>query len=170
MKTKGYEYNFCPHCAAPLQNILREGKRHRACVDCGFIHFRDPKVAVVVLIIEAGAVLLVKRAVEPELGKWALPAGFMDYDETPQSAAIRETLEETGLDIRLIDLIDARGNSDGRANLLIIFRAAVLGGQLHAGDDVSEVSYFLPQELPNDEEIAFDSTRQLLRDWLSTIT
>jgi ADP-ribose pyrophosphatase YjhB (NUDIX family) len=103
--------------------------------------------------------------VKPELGKWYLPAGFVEYDESPAEAAVREVREETGLDIALEGLLGVYQFGDqrhGRGNL-ILYRARVVGGKLEPGDDADAVGFFGPDELP--EDIAFDSTREALRAW-----
>ncbi len=140
------------------------------CQACGFIYFRDPKVAAVVFVTHKGQMLLVRRAVIPELGKWALPAGFIDYGEDPREAAVREVREETGLDVRITELIDVLGgDNSGSATIVILFRAEVTGGALAPEDDVSEVAFFSPEELPLDEIASFQSTHLLIRRWLDEV-
>jgi len=158
--------NYCPQCATPLEDKEWGGKIRRVCPACGFVHFRDPKVAVVLFIVQDGKVMLVKRAVDPEEGKWTLPAGFLDYGEAPREAAIREMKEETGLDIQITRLVDVSGNEDnsGKASVLILFEADVVGGTIRPADDAAEVRFFSPEEIPYDE-LAFKSNTTLLQRW-----
>jgi 8-oxo-dGTP diphosphatase len=161
--------NFCPTCGHPLTDATRYGKERRVCTACGFVHFRDPKVAAVVLITEGGRVLMVKRGVDPQMGKWALPAGYIDYGEDPREAATREVEEETGLVVRITRLIDVLGpdeRGESPASIVILFEGERLGGTLGAHDDVEQVAFFAPDEIPMDE-IAFESTRLLLARWLA---
>jgi 8-oxo-dGTP diphosphatase len=140
----------------------------RVCEACGFIYFRDPKVAAVVFAVQDGRVLLVRRGVDPQSGRWALPAGYVDYGEDPREAAVREVCEETGMTVRITRLIDVLGPDapGGTSAIVILFEAEVTGGTLAAQDDVEEVAFFAPDEVPMDE-IAFESTRLLLAGWLA---
>jgi 8-oxo-dGTP diphosphatase len=162
--------NYCPRCGRPLIDAFKYGTIRRVCEACGFVHFRDPKVAAVVLVTENGRVLMVKRAVDPQGGKWALPAGYVDYGEDPREAARREVAEETGLEVaitRLIDVLgpDARGESP--ASIVILFEGERIGGTLQAHDDAERAVFFSPDEVPLDN-IAFESTRLLLDRWLES--
>ena len=165
--TTPHEMNFCPRCGNPLTDGERFGKTHRVCEACGFIHFRDPKVAAVVFVTQGARVLLVKRRMNPEQGKWALPAGFIDYGEDPKEAAVREVKEETGLDVMitgLVDVLHATPSGGLGATIVILYTGAVTGGVLRAQDDVAEAVFFAPDEIPLDA-IAFESTRLQLERW-----
>jgi ADP-ribose pyrophosphatase YjhB (NUDIX family) len=165
------DYNYCPRCGHALHDGQFMGKTQRMCAECGFIHFHDPKVAVVVLVTRDGRVLMVKRGMEPERGKWALPAGFVDYGEDPRAAARRETKEETGFDVEISELIDVLGpDKPGEGSnkaIAILFEADILGGELTAQDDVDETRFFAPDEIPY-AKLAFQSTHILLRRWLES--
>lgn len=157
---------YCPHCSAPLADRVRFGRVRRVCDTCGFIHFADPKVAVAALISDGHRVLLVRRAVVPRIDCWALPAGYIDADEIPEDALLREIAEETGLAVRVIGLLAVAtlGGWAERRGILLLYRAEPLQGELAAADDVSDVRWFGRDEIPWDE-LAFDSTAQLLRAW-----
>ena len=159
------EMNYCPRCAHPLEDRFLFGRTRRVCSGCGFIFFRDPKVATGVLVEQDGKVLLVRRAVDPKQGWWCIPSGFIEYDEAPEKAALRECKEETGLDVRLTGLLDVyHYQSDFRGpGILIVYQAEVVEGELRPGDDASEARFFGPTELP--QEIAFESNRKALRLW-----
>lgn len=156
--------NFCPRCSAPLQDDYSRGKLHRVCPACRYVHFRDPKVAVVAMVVKEQRVLLIKRAVNPEIGKWSLPAGFVDAGEKPREAAVREIKEETGLTAEITSLMDVRAADAGQADILIIFEAEVVGGSLKAGDDAGEAVYFSADDIPF-EELAFISNTEVLEQW-----
>ena len=135
------------------------------CSSCGWIYYPHLKVGAGTLIEKNDAVLLVRRANEPWKGFWYLPAGYVEADETPQIAAERETQEETGLIVRVGNLIEIYPfDDDPRGNgLLILYRAEVCGGELQCSDEASECSYFLASELPSD--IASKAHKQALADW-----
>jgi ADP-ribose pyrophosphatase YjhB (NUDIX family) len=161
------EMKYCPKCGDLLIDALRYGKMRRMCNACGFIYFRDPKVAAVVVVTEADRLLLVKRGVSPELGKWSMPGGYIDYGEDPREAAVREVREETGLDVCITHLIDVVGDdARGGASIVIMFEAEITGGMLHPEDDVEEVAFFGDNMIPIDEIAAFSSTRFMLDRWL----
>jgi ADP-ribose pyrophosphatase YjhB (NUDIX family) len=133
------------------------------------VGFADPKVATSVLISHEGRVLLVKRAVVPRIGYWALPAGYVDVDELPAQTAVREVQEETGLQVTLGDLLDIKPLANpAKQGFLMIYQGTVTGGTLRAGDDVSAVSWFAPEEIPW-ADLAFESTREMLERWLGSI-
>lgn len=153
---------FCPRCATPLITRQVGDRVRRACPACDFVHFTDPKVGVGVLVIRDGQILLVRRAVQPEIGKWSLPAGFLDRGEDPRQVAVRETHEETGLSVKVDSLIDVYfnpPNPQGGASIFILYSAEVIAGDPVAGDDVDQVDFFSLQSLP---ELAFASTREAI--------
>lgn len=158
------EIVYCTRCATTM--ITREvgGRPRRVCPACRHIHFVEPKVGVGALVQdEQGRVLLVKRAVPPEQGKWALPAGYVDPDEHPRLAAARETLEETGLVVEIRSLVEVYHNPPARggASIFILYRAVMTGGVLAAADDVSAADFFPLANVPDD--LAFASTREILQ-------
>ncbi len=138
------------------------GKGRRVCPACGLVAFRDPKVAAAVLIEDAARrVLLVQRKWNPMQGYWSLPAGFVDYDESPEAAARRECREETGLELKalqLLDIVYGREHEQG-ADIVIIYRGQAASGILAASDDASGAAFFALDALP---PLAFQATRAAL--------
>jgi ADP-ribose pyrophosphatase YjhB (NUDIX family) len=162
---KSLELNFCPRCGTPMQDRFVFERIRRACPACDFVFFRNPKLAAGAMVEQDGQILLVRRGIEPRRGSWCLPAGYVEYDEGPVAAAIREVHEETGLVIRVTGLEGVYHiRSDRRGmTVTILYLAVVEGGQLTVGDDAAEVTFFGPQDLPND--LAFASTRRALNRW-----
>jgi len=152
---------YCPHCGSTLIVQLHSGKMRPSCASCDWVYFPDPKVAVAVLIKNDNQVLLVQRSFDPKKGHWTLPSGFVDAGEDPKLAVKRECLEETGLeikDIQLVDVLFSQEHPRG-ASILIIYKAEVESGLLIAGDDASQAIYFAVKDLP---PLAFTSTRNIL--------
>ncbi len=117
-----------------------------------------------VVLLRAAEVLLVRRRYEPRARAWCLPAGFMEYGETPERCAVRELAEETGIDARLTGLYGVyAGFDDPRSRaVLILYTAERIGGRLRPGDDAIAARYFPISRLPR--SIAFASHRQALRE------
>jgi ADP-ribose pyrophosphatase YjhB (NUDIX family) len=157
------EFRFCPRCAAPLETRERYGKPRPVCPACDFVHFGNPRVAVAMFLAEQGRVLLVKRGLPPEKGRWALPAGFVDAGERPEAAAAREMREETGLEVAVTRLLELAYEDTSQA-IVLLYRVRLLGGELHADDDVEDARWFGREELP---DLAFESTRRSVSAWLA---
>ncbi len=154
---------YCPLCATPLITRPVSDKPRRACPNCHYIYFTDPKVGVGVFVVDDGKVLLVRRRMNPEKGKWSIPAGFLDSGEDPRETAVREAFEETNLRVKIEGLIDVYYNPVTQgpgASVFILYRARLLGGELRAGDDADDARFFHLGELP---EIAFASTRAAIQ-------
>jgi ADP-ribose pyrophosphatase YjhB (NUDIX family) len=155
------EIKFCPYCGSYIQPKEVYGKARATCPACGWAHYEDPKVAAAVLVQQNGSILLARRIFNPNKGDWTLPAGFIDAHEDPKDAAIRECLEETGLDVRIIrlrDIISGREHDRG-ADMVIVYDAEIIGGKLSAGDDADEVAFFPLNQLP---PIAFQATKKVI--------
>ena len=152
------EFIYCPRCAAPLETRIVEGKPRRVCPSCGYVYFTDPKVGVGVVALRDGRILLVRRKMNPERGKWSIPAGFVDRGEDPRETAVRETYEETNLRVAITGLEGVYFNQPQNgfsSSIFIMFRAEILGGKLQAGDDATAADFFTLDNLP---ELAFTST------------
>lgn len=160
------EFRFCPRCGAPLTpRRLKPAEPERlACAACGFIFFLDPKLAACTICPLDGGIVLVRRSIEPAYGKWVIPGGHVDQGEAVAAAAIRETREETFLDVAIRDLVNVY-SYPGIAVVVVVYVAEVLGGRLEAGDETLEARVFAPGAIPW-EDLAFPSTADALRDYL----
>ena len=160
-------FKFCPVCGGELASrLLKASEPERlVCQRCGFVFYLDPKVAVATVITNKdGQILLVRRAIEPGYGKWVIPGGYVDRGEEVRSAAIREALEESGVDVRLDRLINIYSYT-GRVPVIIVYAATMTGGCLGCDDEGLEARFFEPAEIPW-QELAFRSTVEALREFL----
>ena len=111
-----------------------------------------------------GGIVLVKRAIEPSYGKWVFPGGYVDRGETVEQAAVRETKEECGVDVRLDSLLNVYSYASFYV-VIIVYAAHVVGGELSAGDECLEYRIFPKQKIPW-RDLAFPSTRQALNEYM----
>ena len=155
------DIRFCQRCGNALSEKRIEQKSRPYCPSCGHIVFLDPKVAAVVLASKDSKLVLVRLAVEPELGRWSFPSGYVDRGEAVEDAAVREVKEETGLDVRLRCLVGLY-SSTANPIVLAVYAADVTGGSMRPGHDTQDVALYSPDELPS---LPFPHDDQILADW-----
>ncbi|MET0501431.1 MAG: NUDIX hydrolase [Candidatus Binatia bacterium] len=160
------EYRFCPRCGGDLERrVVKATEPQRlVCLNCSFIFYQDPKVVAGTIFTVDGGIALLKRGVEPALGKWVFPGGYVDRGESVQEAAIRETREESQVDVRLGPLLNVYSYPRS-PNVIVVYTAEVIAGELAAGDESLEANLFTPTNIPWNE-LAFDSTKDALSDYI----
>ena len=154
--------SFCHFCGRPLTRKSVGGQLRLFCENCGIPIYENPVPATCLVTIDpAGRLLLVKRSVSPKKGWWCLPGGFMELQETPESAALRELNEETGLGGKIDQLLGVATNHSTYYDtvLMVGFLVKSYSGSPIAGDDADALGWFGYPELP---EIAFDSHRRFI--------
>ena len=153
--------NFCENCGNKLTSTYSDNVARLFCEHCKQIKYLDPKVAVVVLVTKENHLLLVKRAIEPNLGRWSFPSGYVDRGEEVEAASIREVKEETNLNIKIDRLI---GVYSGKGPVILVVHSSVeFSGHLNPNDEVSEIRWFPIDQLP---ELPFPHDCYILRDYL----
>ena len=156
---------FCPRCGTVMETAEVAGRMRQVCPDCGFILYRNPVPGAGVLVEMEEGIVLIRRGQPPFVGWWALPAGYIEADESVEQAAVRECKEETGLDVELLELFGVYSfpEGPGQSGIIIFYRARPVGGELRAGDDAQDVGVFLPDAWP--EKLAFRTHREVLARW-----
>ncbi len=160
--------NFCSRCGAELRLGVVEGedRERSSCPACGHITYVNPRLVVTALpVTEDGRLVLLRRGIEPGLGAWAQPGGFLEVDETIAEGAIRETLEETGLLIEPGEIVGLYTRLEA-AVVILVFEARVVGGTPAPTVEALEIEAFAADALPW-SGLAFKTTYWALVDWLS---
>ena len=155
------EIRFCYRCGSPMSLQLLEGRLRPVCTACGGVFFLDPKVVAAVVADIGGKIVMMRRALEPGRGKWAVPGGYVDRGEVLEKAAMREVEEETGLTVEVTALIGIYSRPED-ANILVVYAGKVVGGQLTAGAEAQEVCLFDVESLP---PLAFERDAGIIRQW-----
>jgi 8-oxo-dGTP diphosphatase len=160
--------HYCLTCGSKLIKKKIEEREREICPQCGWIKYDQLKVTAGVLIEDGKKILLVKRAIDPWKGYWYLPAGYVENDEHPKSAAERECFEETNLKIKAGNLVnvyfyddDPRGNG-----LLILYAGTIEGGEIKPNQEATEIRYFGYDEIES-QRIAGGSHNIAIQDWVS---
>ena len=152
---------YCSACAAPLVERDHEGRTRPACSRCGRTVFYDPKVAATCVVERGARTLLVRRGNQPGYGLWSMPGGYVDRGEIVEEAAAREVLEETGLIVKVGQLIGLFSEA-GHPVIVAAYAAEERGGTLEPGPEALEAGFFAPDELP---PLAFPRDRLILERW-----
>jgi 8-oxo-dGTP diphosphatase len=123
-----------------------------------------------IVVDRDGRLLLARRAFEPDAGLWDTPGGFLEEGEDPLTALRRELREETGLEVEPGEFLGAHMDTYGEGPeagsvLNLAWEASVLSGEMRAADDVSELRWFPPEDLPGEDELAFHWVAPFLREW-----
>jgi len=156
------DFNYCPNCGATAVYSDENGQRILSC-ECGYVHYKDPKVAVGVLIRDQdNRILLMKRAHHPRKGFWSYPSGYVDYGEQVETAAKREVMEEVGVEVKIGELIGVYSEEGSRV-ILVVYQGAIISGSPSPGEESEEVAYFSLSELP---QMAFPRDVGIIGKWM----
>ncbi len=156
---------YCSQCSSPMEERIPEDDDHirAACTRCPHVHYENPKMVVGTIPVFKDQILMCKRNIEPRKGKWTLPAGYLENQESVQDGAVRETLEETRAVVKIVEpyrlfnilFVD---------QIYFMFRAQLLSEEFGPTSESTEVRLFKESQIPWDE-IAFEVIRQTLKDF-----
>lgn len=159
--------NFCSRCGTRLSFGLVDGecRQRAACDACGFIHYVNPRLVVTTIPVGSdGQVVLLRRGIEPGLGAWAQPGGFLEVDETAIAGAVRETREETGLIVEPMRIVGLYSKPQA-AIVVVAFESRIVGGHPTVTPEALEVRAFAADAIPW-PDVAFDTSVWALSDWI----
>ncbi len=157
---------YCPLCAAPVTTRIPDGDHlpRLVCSACNTVHYENPKLIAGCVPEFEGQILLCRRAIEPRLGYWTIPAGFMENDETLQQAAARECQEEALATVEIGELL-AIVHVLHAQQVHVMFRARLPQLAFGVGPESLEVQLFDEADIPW-AEMAFPSVEFALRRYL----
>jgi 8-oxo-dGTP diphosphatase len=157
---------FCPLCASALDRapVPPDQREQAVCPSCNFVFYLNPKVVAGTIPERDGQLLLTRRSIHPGYGLWTFPGGFVDFGESVSDAAVRETLEETGLSVDLTGLLNVY--SYPGSPVIVVYNARVTGGTLTPCAENDRLEWLTPDTIPWGE-LAFPSTRDALREWVA---
>ncbi len=154
---------YCCQCGAQVELRVPEGDNlpRYVCSACETVHYQNPKIVAGCVVTWGGRILLCRRAIEPRLGLWTVPAGFMERNETTAEAAARETLEEAHAQLRDLSLYGLF-NLPHIDQVYIMFRGEMRDGRFSAGPESLEAALFMEEDIPW-ETLAFPVVCETLR-------
>src|SRR3954463_6393130 len=144
------EFQYCPVCGGQLAELLlpTEERPRLVCQDCGYILYLNPKVVCGTLPIEDGKVWLLRRGIEPRLGYWTYPAGFLELDESTEEGAVRETREELGCEVSIDRLFGIYSRPRTHVNVVYLATITNESSRPRLTSEAIEVHPFSPDEVP----------------------
>jgi ADP-ribose pyrophosphatase YjhB (NUDIX family) len=157
------ELGFCRTCGRQLVARESYGRQRPFCEVCQRPVFDDPKLAVAVIIRIGERILLQQRAIEPGLGRWSFPSGFVDRGEVVEAAAVREVMEEVRLPVRIQRLVGLYSRP-GHPVVLAVYAAEADHDAFSVGDEVAAVDLFEVDDLP---PLAFEHDASIIQDYLA---
>lgn len=148
--------------------LSSDGAQRPLCGGCGYVHYHDPKVAAGAIVRDdVDRILMIQRDIEPGLGLWTFPGGYVDRFEEPTLAAKREIREETGVEIELLEL-QGIYRAQGSAVLLLVYLATLRDDSppARALEECRDCRFFSTSEIPWGQ-LAFPTTKAALDDVLA---
>lgn len=160
------DFKYCPLCRTSLVKRFIDNLNRKMCESCGWINYKNPLPAVACLVLNhKKELLLVRRAVEPFIGEWCLPGGFIEFNETIPIAGKRELKEETGLTGKALGFVGAYVQTSRMYGSVLIvgLEYKVDKKRAKASDDAMEARFIHIKKLP---PINMRSHKKLINSFL----
>ncbi len=157
LKETQLPFQFCPHCGTALTPKPAGGRERPTCPACGHIVFGRFSIGAGGLLLQGDKALLVQRGENPGKGRWTIPGGYVEEDETPDRAVVREVFEETGLRTSVVELLAVRNAlRDHDQSAYYVFRLTLLGSDAITidGHETVRAGFFAPAEFDALGEVA----------------
>lgn len=157
-------WKYCTYC----KGDLRESEEFFECKECEKRTYKNSLPAAGIIIVKDGKFLISKRAHPPKKGYYDVVGGFLNLAEHPEDGAIRETKEETGLDVKILDQIgiyiddDYEYQGEKKHVMIVLYLAEVVGGEMKPMDDVASLHWF-PLDKPP-KKLAFPWLKEAMKD------
>ncbi len=160
---------YCPECAGTLQLRRIDGVERQSCAspECGFVHWDNPVPVVAALVQYQGKIVLARNSLWPE-GMFSLITGYLERNEAPEDAVVREVKEELGLDGKVQEFLGCYSFIE--KNQLILAHWVVAAGELKTGNEITEVRLLSREELKLWQFGRFALTSAIATQWLEKTT
>ncbi|HHU95393.1 MAG TPA: NUDIX hydrolase [Alcaligenaceae bacterium] len=159
--------HYCTQCANPLARIIPpdDNRVRDVCLQCGSVHYQNPRNVVGVVPIWGDKILLCRRAIEPRYNTWTLPAGFMELKESTSEGAMREADEEAGAHLELGQLFTVIDVPEA-GQVHVYYLAKVTSPELNPGSESLEARFFDFDEIPWDN-LSFRTVSTTIEHYLA---
>jgi 8-oxo-dGTP diphosphatase len=155
-------FKFCPLCGSCLRKKQIDARNRLFCQNCGWIYYKNPlPVVVCAAKNKENKILIVKRNLKPGINKWSLPGGFVESDELPEIACLRELEEETGLKGKIKKLIGVyiHKTKEYGSLLVIGYEVMIVQSLLSLNNELKDAKFFSKKDIPF---IPFSSHRKII--------
>ncbi len=160
-------FKFCPQCGSA--NFETTGDRSKHCTDCGFTYYFNASAAAAALIFDQkGRLMLTRRGIQPHKGKLDFPGGFVEHNESAESAIVRELKEELGADVTKLTFFGSFPNQYEFSGMIVFTVDSTFIVELDSldnlkpMDDVASIEFIHPKDI-NMDDIPFESMKKTIR-------